>query len=53
MFVHPGEAEGIRDVRLARHYPQIHEVKVKAKEEYNPMKDLINFFEKLFAKKAE
>lgn len=49
MFLHPGEAEGIKDVRLARLYPQIYETKIITKNGY--MKYFFSLIKLFFVKK--
>lgn len=52
MFVDSIDREEMSDIRLARMHPEAYEAKMKAKADCNPIRDIINFFKNLFAKKA-
>jgi hypothetical protein len=53
MFAHPGEAEELKDARLACTHPEAYEAKMKAREDGGLIKDFVGLLKSLFAKKAK
>lgn len=53
MFINSSDREILDDAKLARMHPEAYEAKVKAKAEWSPMRDIINFFKPIFVKKAK
>ena len=53
MFVDSFDREQLDDAKLARMHPEAYEVKMKARAEWNPMRDVADFFRWLFVRKAK
>lgn len=53
MFVDSIDREQMDDAKLARMHPEAYDAKMKARAEWNPMRDIISFFKNLLAKKAK
>lgn len=50
MLVDSIDREQMDDAKLARIHPEAYEAKMKAKAEWNPVQDLVNFFRNLLVK---
>lgn len=53
MLIDQTDYEQMGDAKLARTNPEAYEAKMRAREEYNPVKSLINFFRNLLVKKTK
>ena len=52
MLVDSVDRDQMDNAKLARMHPEAYECKMKARMEYDPVKDLINLFKNLLAKMA-
>lgn len=52
MFVDSIDREQMDNAKLACMYPEAFEAKMRARAEYDPIKDLINLFKKLLVRMA-
>ena len=53
MYIDSADRDAISDVHLAHTNPELYEARRKAREEWNPIGDLVNFFRRLLAKKKK
>ncbi|MFA5962326.1 MAG: hypothetical protein WC848_06620 [Parcubacteria group bacterium] len=53
MLIDSTDRDAMSDARLAHTHPEAYEAKMKARAEWNPIGDLINFLRRLIARKGK